>query len=386
MYNLIIEGNHMVETINANFRTVQNKWAINPVKPNAITFRGGGKLKNDIFIKSPDNKTSELQTEYPTAVAGKKFIQWADETGFIGEGKLKEALKPKNLIGVGFEHAVYHIPGNEDYVLRIPRNYYLHTQETDFSNYHIQDTADPELTRNCGQQAALISDKETSGIQLSPSIEVLIKQKGYANGNPPPEALYHEDGRLREEAFPYEDNSRKTHFAHCLKTLAEMPDETYDLLIEDLIVSGEAGYKFDHLNSNNFLIDENTQKINIIDMGKTVKPHKDRFGNTLYALTNIEFLEEYLRKDSGYEPENPNEINKTIGNMITVMEKYTKAVKNHYQKYNKNSYEFHKLLNNLVSSFWLKTNSYEEKLEKLKQMDVLYDPERPGEFGSVKIK
>lgn len=53
MYNLIIEGNHMVETINANFRTVQNKWAINPVKPNAITFRGGGEAKKRHLYKEP---------------------------------------------------------------------------------------------------------------------------------------------------------------------------------------------------------------------------------------------------------------------------------------------------------------------------------------------
>lgn len=374
----------MLNNINLGFSKIQNKLANIQVQSNSITFRGG-ELKNDIFIKNPDETKLKEQEEYPSAIAGIKFINWTKKTDFLNAG-LKEALKPENLIGMGFEHAVYDIPGNDDYVLRIPRSCYSTIQNTDFSNYEIKDTANPELTRNCGQQAALIIEKETNGPRLNPAIEVLIKQHGYANGNPPPASLYHEDGKLRDGCICYEDDSRKHHFAHCLKTLAELPDETYNLLIEDLIVSGEAGYKFDHLNSNNFLIDENAQKINIIDMGRTAKPHKDRFGNTLYALTNIEFLNEYLRKDSGYEPENENEQNETIGNMIKVMEKYTKAVKNHHQKYNKDSYEFHLLLNNPVSSYWLRAGSYEDKLEKLRQMDVLYDPEHPGEYGSVKIK
>ena len=53
MYNLIIEGNHMVETINANFRTVQNKWAINPVKQRGRFFGGGGGAKKRHLYKEP---------------------------------------------------------------------------------------------------------------------------------------------------------------------------------------------------------------------------------------------------------------------------------------------------------------------------------------------
>ncbi len=362
---------------NISFNGVQN---IKRVMTQNIAFQGRvpgyleDALNGDTFVKSAqepfDNEKAKAET--PNG-----FIEWANETDFIKSGMLKEALKPENLIGEGFEHAVYNIPGNDDFVLRIKRGFYKETQKFDYDNYDMEDTRDMELDGNYGQQVAVLSDKDKSiKGYLKPSIEVLKKQKGFPNGNPSPRALYNENGTLREEVLPYEDDSRKRHFARSINALAQMPDETYDQLIEDLLVSGEAGYKFDPENSNNFLIDEENQRINIIDMSPAEKPHKDRFGNTLYALINLEFLGEYMRSGSGYEPENPNEINDTIGKMFDVIDKYTDAMKKKLQKFNMSSFRFNDFMHNPISSFWLRTGDFDEKVNKLREMGLLYEGKR----------
>lgn len=356
---------------NISFRGIQN---IN--KP--LSFKGvlpwylTQALKGDTFVKSsegPQIDYEKMKKEIPN-----DFVDWAKKNNFINDG-LKKSLKPENLIGEGFDHAVFNIPNNPDYVLRIKRGYYGKTDNFDFKNYTIKDTRDMELQGNIGQQIALlenIPDKK-NGKFVNPDIEVLKRQHGFPNGNPPPSALYHGDGTLREEVLPYEDNSRKLHFAKSMETLANFPDETYDQLIDDLLIAGEAGYKFDHLNSNNFLIDEDEKRINIIDMSKVKKPHKDRFGNTLWSLINVEFLNEYMSKESGYTPQSQNEINDTIKNMLTVMDKYSAAMKRKIQKFNTSSYHFNLLLNEPISSFWLKECDYDKKVDKLREMGLLYE-------------
>lgn len=319
---------------------------------------------------------------------GEDFIKWAEETDFINS-ELKEALSPENFIGEGFSHAAYRIPSNDRYVLRVPRDFRTENEDMDYSDYKIKNTWDPELTRNCGQQIALLQVENQNVGDYRPQIEVLLKQKGYANSNPSPKALVLNEytDELRPGVLSYDDDSRKRHFAHCMKVLAEMPDETYDLLIEDLIVSGEACYKFDHFNSNNFLIDEEGEKINLIDMDKMSQPHKDRFGNTLYALVNSEFFPTYFSNYSGYVPEYEGEKEDTLKNIVTILDKYTRALQRNHQKFNKTSYEFYMdLMMSMPVSFWLQTFDMKEKLQKLSDMGVLYDPENPGEFGSVVMR
>ena len=81
-----------------------------------------------------------------------------------------------------------------------------------------------------------------------------------------------------------------------------------------------------------------------------------------------------MRNDSGYEPENPNEINETIGNMLTVIDKYTAAMKRKMQKFNMSSYRFNTgLMHSAISSFWLRANTIEEKVNKLREMGLLYE-------------
>lgn len=354
-------------------------------------FRGSNNdSSGDTFVRSTEELKKAVKPRERKILDSpeNEFIKWAEETGFMETG-LREALQPENFIGEGFHHAAYKIPNNEDYVLRVQRDFRCKDGEIDYSRYIIKDTRDKELTRNCGQQIALLVDKNPDISGYSPNIEVLLKQKGYANSNPSPRALLlrEDSDELRPGVLSYDDNSRKSYFAHCMKALAQLPDESYDILIEDIIVAGEAGYRFDHFNSNNFLIDEEDEKINIIDMETAPKPHKDRFGNTLYALVNAEFFRTYFSSYSDYVPEYEGEKEDTLKNIITVLDKYTRALQRNHQKYNRTSYEFFmELIPSMPVSFWLRTMDLNEKFKKLSEMDVLYDPENPGTYGSVKMK
>lgn len=330
----------------------------------------------DVFVKSKDEKPpEELTNEQWQALIPNDFVDWANKTDFIHNG-LKEVFTPENFIGEGFEHAAYQIPSHPDYVVRFEKFYKEKMPEVDFSNYTISDKRDMFLNGNFGQIVALLEDDTSKGLDQGPRIQIMKKQEGFPNANCSPKCLFHENGTYRKGVVPYEADERKRHFAYSMKVLANFPDKAYDELVDDIMVAGEAGYRVDANNSNNFLIDEKNQRINLIDMDSAPKPFKNRYSDTLCALINYEFLGEYLRKDSGYVPEDPNELNDTIGNMITIADKYASAMKRKVQKFNPDTSL--KLFNFLtdkysVSSFWLKTFDYQEKLQKLREMGVLYE-------------
>ena len=320
-----------------------------------VSFKGSG-VQNDCFIKSEQKKPLDNE-----------FIKWAEENDFLNKG-LKESFSEENLLGQGFSNSVYKIEGNDDYVLRVPRSYF-DPDKTDFGDYKIKDTKDKSLKSNFGQQAALIQSDDVH----KPSIEVLLKQQGITNGNPPPSAIFEESGKLREGEISYESIERKEHYAKCLKILASMPQSAYDDLIDKFIELDEAGYKFDYYNPNNFLLDEDKGSIEIIDLDKYKAPYKNDLGNALWALRNIEYLDTYLSSyDESSHLISDNDKNEAVGNTIEVISKYTKALQNKGKKYSSDGYEFMtQLFESYPMSFYLKTLNRSEKLQKLKDMGVM---------------
>lgn len=293
------------------------------------------------------------------------FIKWANDTGFLKYG-LKESLSADNFLGKGFNNSVFKIKGNDDYVLRV-RNSCSGDFDTGFSDYTIKDKQDKNLKGNFGQTVALISSSDYH----KPQIEVLMKQQGITNCNPPPSAIYHEDGTLRADEAPYEATERKEHYAKCLEILANMPQGAYDKLVSELTEIGDAGYKFDYYNPNNFLLDEENESINIIDLEKSSQGYKNDLGNALWALSNIEYLRTYI-SSSDKNPVSEDEIKMAIENTISVIDKYTKALQNNGKKYSREGYEFTtQLLGSTPMAFYLRAMSDEDKRAKLNQMGVL---------------
>lgn len=312
-------------------------------------------MENDCFVRSSKSQ----------APSQNDFIQWAEKTNFFPQ-KLSEVMQDEeNILGKGFSNTVYKIPGNEEYVLRVSNssdtNFF-----SDLSDYSLEDAEDKNLKGNYGQCVAKIKSSDFR----KPEIFILKKQKGITNGNPPSSVIYFENGTLRPGELPYEARERKEHYAKCLQILADMPQESYDELVHNLSELGEAGYRFDYYNPNNFLLDEEGGKINIIDLEKTQKGSKNDLGNALWALSNISYLTTFMSKhDNSPMPE--EESNKAFENTMTVIDKYTKAMKNNGEKYSPDGYEFFQLMNSLPMSFYLRSMNIEEKRQKMVDMGVM---------------
>ena len=89
-----------------------------------------------------------------------------------------------------------------------------------------------------------------------------------------------------------------------------------------------AGYRLDHLNSNNLLIDEENKSINLIDMERVnpdgTVPH---YANLLYSLTNCAYFDtytyDYPNPVSDEEKNADNIVNNTIIIHLNISESKT---------------------------------------------------------------
>lgn len=307
-------------------------------------------MECDCFIKStPENA----------------FIKWAEDNNFT-QSSAKDVFSQENLLGKGFSNSVYRIDGNDNFVLRVTNCAKNHS-ELDLSKYDLQDTEDKKLKGNYGQCIATLKG---DGAEM-PKIEVLRRQNGIANANPPSSVIYNEDGSLRAGEAPYEARERKEHYAQCLQILADMPQEAYDKVVKQLSEIGELGYKFDYYNSNNFMLDAENRNIGIIDLEKEDCKHRNDLGNALLALSDLEYLDTYMSKYDS-TPTSREEQNLAFKNTIAVIDKYVKALKNNGVKFSKKCYEpYNQLLDSMPMSFYLGTINNLEKCQKLIEMGVL---------------
>ena len=287
------------------------------------------KLKQDTFVKS-NNVSFKGNNE-------NAFITWANETSF-GESIKDILTNPQCLIGKGFTHSAYRIPNNDNYVLRVGRSSDGFIENADWENIKITDIEDKNLTINIGQPVAYI---EAQADKIYPVyIEVLKKQEGKPLGIKPSETLLADEyGTLREGEVPYEHISRKEYYANSIHEVAQLPVSAFEQLIDELKTAGEEGYAFDYLNSNNFLVDTENQKINLIDMDKGSR--KPKWDNILYALTNIYYYGTYTSYYA--EPAMSEEQKQQVTNdTMTIIKKFIAAMKTKGEKFDRYnlSYEF----------------------------------------------
>ena len=238
-------------------------------------------LAKTASFKSLNSVDTFEKTTVPKSL--NEAINWLEQTDFINT-RLSETLNnDDNISGEGFSHIVYAIPGNEEYILRMKKSNVLKGQ---IKSSEIKDVEDKNLKVNIGQPVAEIV-YETEDSPGQGRIEVLKKQTGEPVGVKPPSAIYIEDtDKLRENELPYEDISRKEAYARTIHKVAELPVEAYEKFLEDITSASKSGYKFDYYNSNNILVDDKGQALNLIDMDKCSMDAD--YGSILYALTNIE--------------------------------------------------------------------------------------------------
>lgn len=316
-------------------------------------------LTSDVFVKTSNNVSFK-------GINKNSFVDWAEQTDFISKQLPEILANPKNKIGSGFSHSAYTIPGCDDYILRTPN--YSQSIDYDFSKAVLKDTEDRNLKVNVGQKVADIEVPLEYG--MTSVIEVLKKQTGKSLGVPPSKAVFVEEtGELRPGQLPYEAKERKEYYADTIHQAAQLPMEAYTKLIDDVIDAANAGYTFDHLNSNNLLIDTKNGSINLIDMDRSKRDAN--LGNLLYALTNVDYFATF---SSAYDktPMSNEQIGQAIGDTIQIIDKFTSAMKEKGLKFKKDecSYEFFNLINSIPFSFFCKNGDYNAKWEKLAQMGL----------------
>lgn len=339
----------MLQVINANFQILAN----NPLKLSRTRFCGLKSIEKDCFVKRTETNDTIQNKDLP----GADFIKWAKERDFINTD-LKRSFSSENYIGRGTESYIYKICGNEDYVLKIPKEYKDLAQTFDFSDCYIEDVTDENLNGNFGQQVAVIKDKA----HKIPVIKILKKQEGIPNGNPP-------NGMCCID-IAYNDISRRIHCEKCLKILANMPDSAYENFVDDVAYLAKKGYSIDDYNSNNYLLDEENGRINIVDIDKTNIPYPARFGNLIYALIDLRFIDNYF-SDLKYQPNSKKEAEITQ-NVATIIDKYINAVKTRGYKFSlKEDFELPPVLKHPVSNQYFQTSDYNEKIEKLCKLEML---------------
>ena len=263
------------------------------------------------------------------------FINWADENDFLSD--LKNNLTKENVLGSGYFHIVYEIPNNEDFVLRAPS--YFSIQTSDFDNLELIDDEDENLNVNIGQAVAKIKVPQIGESEHFVELEVLRKQGGKSIGVPPAEVVAH-----KKNEIPYEAKERKEKYASTLEALSGAPQEAFDTLIQEYKKTTNAGYRFDHLNSNNILFDSEKQKFNFIDMDKAKMP--EQYDALLYALLNIDYFNTYISPYPKETEVSDSDKMKAQEETIAVIKKFVKAMQKEGVKFDENNitYEFNTCL------------------------------------------
>ena len=263
-----------------NFTRITNNFA----KANQPIKQG---LAQDVFVKSTNNvsfKGNEVQAEKSD------FVKWAEKTDFINTQLINIIRNPENVIGSGFVHTAYSIPQNEEYVLRVESDALPYIDFKNINKAKIEDVEDKDLDINIGQAVANIVLKNDWDDPYT-VINVLKKQTGESVGVQPAETLSKDGWGIEEYGIlPYYDITRKEKYARTIHKVAEIPVESYEKLLSTFQKACDAGYIFDHKNSNNILVDSNAKSFNLIDLNKGFKkPTNADFMKLLYALTNITY-------------------------------------------------------------------------------------------------
>ncbi len=302
-----------------------------------LSFKSAKPSVNNYRTK-PYPADSFTKTSFKGNVQENDFIKWANKNGF--SDNLEQALNPRNKLGSGFSHTVYNIENNSDYVLRTPT--YFDNKAYDLSKAEIIDDEDKNLDINIGQPVAKIKIPQKGIDGIFVDFEILKKQKGESIGVPPAEVL-----AQKPDAAPYEAKERKEHYAKMLSKLASAPQESYDTLIKEYQKATKAGYKFDYLNSNNVLFDDENQKFNFIDMEKGEA--SERYDALLYAISNISYFNTYTGEYPKEFEVSTEEKQQAQNDTAAVIKKFTSAMQKAGVKFDKNdiTYEFNTCLSTM---------------------------------------
>ena len=164
---------------------------------------------------------------------------------------LRESLAPEFKAGEGFSSTVYHIPGNDTFMLKVDK-----FEAAPLKKISLKPEKDyfPEL--NLGQKIA----------SLNEFASVIIRQNGIPCG------IKH----FENKKYQYVTKADLPDFIDYLRKVSEFPQESYDDFEKEIKTIHKRLHMFDFVNSQNVLMDENSKAFNIVDI---IKRKTTRFLN-----------------------------------------------------------------------------------------------------------
>ena len=244
----------------------------NRISINNFSTRPSMNLANDTFVKSCSFGKAQKEDEK----SFEKFEQWAKETEFTTYAP-EIIAKTGRILGSGFDSKIYAIPRNNDWVIKQYNRSGMLNMQTEKPVVSKIDDISPDL--NIGQFVASV--RLPINDRLSQQFFVLKRQSGSSYGV---SYTYRND---------VNDSTSKVHL-NSLRKLSELPQESFDKLIQDIDYVTQRGYKFDCSNPGNFLIDEETKSINFVNVEDRLGTmNTTQYGDVLFALLDGEFAVEF---------------------------------------------------------------------------------------------
>lgn len=252
------------------------------------------------------------------------FQNWAAETEFLNNAK-SIINNPSNVIGNGFEGEVYSIPNSEEWVIKkYFRSSILPTRNAQKLIEELDDIS-PEL--NIGQAIAKINLPLND--RLTETFFIHKKQKGTPIGI---------NAILMNTIS---DGTTQKHL-ESLENIANLPQESFNKLIDDIDTISKLGYKIDGTTPNNILFDSKTNSINFVDIADKDSEKNSQYSEVLYPLLGAAFSERFLNSNrSEGEKEKAKELSETI------IKKFMLAMKNANVRFSP-TYNFYKLTTSTV--------------------------------------
>ena len=207
------------------------------------------------------------------------FKRWANETNFLSNTK-QILNNPSNLIGSGFEGKVYAIPNTENWVIKQYFRSNMIPVSKNTPDIELIPDISPEL--NIGQVIAKVNIPV--GERYCETFFVHKKQNGKPIGV----------NTLLSKSVT--DGTTKTHL-ESLELLANLPQESYKQLIDDIATISELGYKIDGTTPNNILLDSENKRINFVDIADKDPDKNSQYAEVLYCLLGASYGERFLESD-----------------------------------------------------------------------------------------
>ena len=226
-------------------------------------------LSNDTFIKTASfGKTNE-------DISFKDFDKWARESKFKRHAR-NIVDDPYNYKGKDYQGDIYTIPDCDRWIIKKHHSTNLMPLLVKETTYTEVDDVLPNI--NIGQAIASLR------IPLTPR----ITEHYYVHKAPVGGKLGIHQALMRN----INSNTSRMHI-ESLSQVANLEQESFDELVQNIKVISDTGYSFNGKQPNNLYLDTQTKRITLSGLIQNNRDKKAQFSEVLYALLGADFAERF---------------------------------------------------------------------------------------------